>query len=1011
MHNRRSKLFWLSTVIMAGTAMVSCTEDDFTPQQNTNKPIIDNITPSDIAGEDIVKKIDPECYNSEKCMDSPKCTGDQAYIACKCVVDKQCSTNPQCNGIVDSSTQSNYTWCNYTCGKVIKVGVEDVDTCNWLVCANDKVCIEKNQSGCNPATIGSEDPTGDYDQDGVSNRVEANSPLYNPCTADSDNDGVVDGLEDLNGDGKIDELLGETYPNDPTSVPDIEGGEASVRTVACSSKAMKGHFSTFNSTAVAQFGSETSRYNYVPYSADTTKEYVMLDDSGTKVYGFFFRDAISYEGKVLIKKVVNSYLSGKVTEYFEELNQKGKVPEDSWLDNGYNKNSLQRLPSHTVHHLKYALKQSGGLTPTEVRDAIAKTITETPDNVTESSSEACTGDIRVYLARSLYEDSTIYSFAVACSENVGSNGDGFNQMEDILSGTMVASNSYKPFEDFMCQTKLYGDASGAVDFIWVVDNSGSMIDEQEAVAQTVDLFTERLNSSGINYRLGVTTTDAYSLDEADPNNGYNLEWPTSAQSDSAYPIFRETGLRPFLKAMNVYGFLDQSTRPTVLKSAFQVAVTDDANCNVPTAVYKQGGKNICGYGIEDGLKSLETVLDRLSNPPLSMIRSMLEYSKWESASASSAAGACKVSQEDAPHCYDDIANDGKSCYDELKRYYERNAESNKNVVTCLNRLTSITLRDEALKYIIWISDENSRQFKESMEVVKDNGQPRKEDGIQRPFFVCRTGYELYDNGSVDITNPNGVFNMIHGACQINQHDNANCTTTLANKCECEASACNATMPVNYRHEDTDGKLDINETSMLSDIATIESGKYKPQHDMLMYYMTSYLKYAGKGGIAGFAIVGDDAGSDGSCKELIEGTTDGADYGYDYILTARYLSTFQKYSDTNMYINEQGNYNMSGQEGGFASICNSNYSEIVNNIMTDAIGRVASHNLKGFPISSTIRVALVNPGDDEATLLERGASVNGWQYNALQNSITLSGVTASSDAYLAISYVLWKVNEG
>ena len=215
---------------------------------------------------------------------------------------------------------------------------------------------------------------------------------------------------------------------------------------------------------------------------------------------------------------------------------------------------------------------------------------------------------------------------MACSENIGSTGDGFNQMEDILSGTMVASDSYKPFEDFVCQTKLYGDASGAVDFIWVVDNSGSMIDEQEAVSQTVEMFTERLNSSGINYRLGVTTTDAYSLDEADEGAGYNLEWPSNAQSDSAYPIFRETGLRPFLKVANVYGFLDQTTRPSYLKTGFQAAVTDDANCNVSTPKFEDGGKNICGYGIEDGLKSLETVLDRLSNPSLSMIRFMLPRS-------------------------------------------------------------------------------------------------------------------------------------------------------------------------------------------------------------------------------------------------------------------------------------------------------------------------------------------------------------------------------------------------
>jgi hypothetical protein len=136
------------------------------------------------------------------------------------------------------------------------------------------------------------------------------------------------------------------------------------------------------------FNSVNTGNAYYSVAAYGNNDTLLLNDSGTNVYGFFFRDEISYEGKVLIKKVVSNYLSDKVTEYFEELNQKGRVPEDSWLDSGYNKNSLQRVPSHTVHRLKYALKQSGGLTPSAVRDAIAKTLTETPRLREERRSQA-----------------------------------------------------------------------------------------------------------------------------------------------------------------------------------------------------------------------------------------------------------------------------------------------------------------------------------------------------------------------------------------------------------------------------------------------------------------------------------------------------------------------------------------------------------------------------------------------------------------------------------------------
>lgn len=1000
MPNRRSKLFWLSTVAVASMTMAGCYEEEFKPQQNTTQQGQNNITQPDMSGTEIVKKLDPECYNSEKCMDSSKCTGDKAYIACKCVTEKRCSIDPQCRGISDSGA-SGYK-CEYTCGETIQVGGENIDTCNWLVCSNTQVCIDKHKGECNPNTIGSEDPEGDYDDDGIINRIEANSSILDPCKADTDNDGVLDGLEDLNGDGKIDETLGETHPNNPNSKPNIEGGEAAVRAEACSAKDMKGNFMTFNGTAVAQFGG-SSKYSYKKYAPNGKKDYLLMDDAKTKVYGFFFRNEIPFEGKILLQKAVSQYLGDKVTAYFEESNFKRKVPENSWLDNDYDK-QLQRVPDHTVQRVKYALKLNGKVTPSEVRDAIAKAVTETPDNVTASTSEACKGDtIRVYLARSMYDASTIYSFGVACDESLNVM-DSSNQMEDILSGTMVASDSYKPFEDFMCQTKLYGDASGAIDFIWVVDNSGSMVDEQDAVAATVDLFMQRLKTSGVDYRLAVTATDAYSLDEADEGKGYNIEWPTNADGDAYYPILLDNGLRrysnSYINSGLCGGFISSSLASDKnITKAFSEAVVDEAKCNGVSLPKISNqllfpGKNVCGYGIEDGLKSLETVLERLTKPSMTQLKHALQFAGWETATGSSYAAACRVEKTVAPDCFDasaDASNDGTACYNQLLAQYTSDTTKYKK---CLGNLMSVRLRDEALKYVIWISDENSRQFKEQKGITLD---PQKHVTWQHALVNCNTGYKL--ETMPDITDPTGFLSMVHGKCG----SAPGCTS---NTCTC-VHECNPTMPTNER--DSSGAYEINETTNLSDLKT---GKYKPQHDMLMYYMTSYLKYAGTGGIAGFAIVGDDKETGGSCEVLIGGDVEGADYGYDYILTARYLSTFQKQPDSDMYIDAEGNYNMTGPEGGFASICNKNYAEIVNSIMTDAIGRVASHNLKGYPISSTIRVALKNPGDDAAKLLTRGASKNGWQYDASQNAITLSGVEgAESKSYLAISYVLWKFNAG
>ncbi len=50
-----------------------------------------------------------------------------------------------------------------------------------------------------------------------------------------------------------------------------------------------------------------------------------------------------------------------------------------------------------------------------------------------------------------------------------------------------------------------------VDFVWVVDNSASMLEEQEALSATADQFFSALARSGIDFRLGVVTTDGEAL--------------------------------------------------------------------------------------------------------------------------------------------------------------------------------------------------------------------------------------------------------------------------------------------------------------------------------------------------------------------------------------------------------------------------------------------------------------------------------------------------------------------
>ena len=76
----------------------------------------------------------------------------------------------------------------------------------------------------------------------------------------------------------------------------------------------------------------------------------------------------------------------------------------------------------------------------------------------------------------------------------------------IAGGSHVGANgaTLEP----VCEDYTYGQGPGALDVIVVVDNSGSMEEEQQALAEAAADLTSTLSSSGLNWRVGITTTDA-----------------------------------------------------------------------------------------------------------------------------------------------------------------------------------------------------------------------------------------------------------------------------------------------------------------------------------------------------------------------------------------------------------------------------------------------------------------------------------------------------------------------
>ncbi len=81
----------------------------------------------------------------------------------------------------------------------------------------------------------------------------------------------------------------------------------------------------------------------------------------------------------------------------------------------------------------------------------------------------------------------------------------------------------------------------AVDVLWVIDNSCSMSEEQNLLATNFPKFMQFFQDSGLDYHVGVVSTDMYSFEESgrlQPDNWTGLKWIDSDTSDATTVLSR-----------------------------------------------------------------------------------------------------------------------------------------------------------------------------------------------------------------------------------------------------------------------------------------------------------------------------------------------------------------------------------------------------------------------------------------------------------------------------------------
>lgn len=145
---------------------------------------------------------------------------------------------------------------------------------------------------------------------------------------------------------------------------------------------------------------------------------------------------------------------------------------------------------------------------------------ETPPEA--ASGEALTTDFQVYVGV-FYED----SFSISESDNVlilaaVVPADIANAYSSISRGVTSTSSVSQAGDSIVSDSETF-TASGSTDladFLFVIDNSGSMSDDQDAISQAVDSFVNVISTSGLDARFGTITTDSSVLRDSNTDGGF-----------------------------------------------------------------------------------------------------------------------------------------------------------------------------------------------------------------------------------------------------------------------------------------------------------------------------------------------------------------------------------------------------------------------------------------------------------------------------------------------------------
>ncbi|MFZ5470592.1 MAG: hypothetical protein ACOZIN_14250 [Myxococcota bacterium] len=297
----------------------------------------------------------------------------------------------------------------------------------------------------------------------------------NACNADSDNDGIADGAEDLDGNGRTDP--GELNPNDPV---DAQGPVAQ----ACATANLKPISFHSSGNADVQVALVPSFTEVSKLTGPAGELGILFYDPTNQVIGMVFSKtptgASATNEETAARSTIGSQgaLTGAITQTFT-----------TW--DGY------------AASVRATYNQGGNADLKARANAIAQAFLGQNVGGILPGAAGVTGPFKIQ-AEYVRRDANHSVVLIALSTEASYVGGQIFRLDDVAGGSALAQ-----FGDFTgTQCEVFTTSGNAnVDFIWVVDNSGSMGGYQQAVGNVGNLFSQKLGNAGLNWRVAGIGTD------------------------------------------------------------------------------------------------------------------------------------------------------------------------------------------------------------------------------------------------------------------------------------------------------------------------------------------------------------------------------------------------------------------------------------------------------------------------------------------------------------------------